>query len=77
MEPGRMFTLVTNPSHGAVEELGQPQADERFGPDAHRPLHALLHEDDLPVVVAYGQDVAVVAIYMKSFRGLSFSSPVR
>ena len=43
-----------------VEELRDPQRDERLGPDLQRALDALLHEHDLPVVEAEREHVAVV-----------------
>ena len=43
-----------------VEELRHAQRDERLGPDLQRPLHPLLHEDDLPVVEPQREHVAVV-----------------
>src|SRR4029453_9478773 len=44
-----------------VVELRHPQRDERLRPQLERPLRPLLHEDELPVVEAQRDEVAVVA----------------
>src|SRR5215467_4897568 len=43
-----------------VIELRKPQGHERLGPDTQRPWSALLHEDQLPVVVPQRSDLLVV-----------------
>jgi hypothetical protein len=43
-----------------IKELGQPQARKGLRPELHRAVAALLHENDLPVVIAQAEDVAVV-----------------
>ena len=50
-------------SNGSVRRLNSlrhPQRHERLGPDLQRARHPLLHEDDLPVVEAEREHVAVV-----------------
>ena len=61
--------------HPQIEDLGQPQFSERFGPNRHRARGALFGEDKLPVVVAQAKQVALVAeveeLLARIFRGLA------
>ena len=59
-----------------VEQLRHPQSRERLGPDLHGSLAALLHEHQLPVVVAHGEHVAVVA-EVEEAACAGFPSPCR
>jgi hypothetical protein len=43
-----------------IEELWNAQLGERLGPDAQRAIGVLLLEYDLPVLVAHGDEIAVV-----------------
>src|SRR6266850_7387574 len=43
-----------------VEEFRDAQLGKRLGPDSHRALRALLLEDNLPVFIAQGHDIAIV-----------------
>ena len=61
--------------HPQIEDLRQPQLSERFGPNPHRALGALFGKNKLPVVVAQGHQVALVAeveeLLARIFRGLA------
>lgn len=52
-----------------VEQLRDPQARERFRPDPHRSLRALLLEDDFPILVAKRHQVAIVVEIEESISG--------
>src|SRR5262249_28756791 len=43
-----------------IEQLGQPPAHKRFGPDIERAGRLLLAEYDLPVLVAYRDELSIV-----------------
>ena len=62
-----------------VEYLRHPQGDEGLGPDAHGSSDSLLHEDDLPVVVAQSGQLLVVVDVDERFAGalLRLSGKVR
>ena len=55
-----MISARSNGIGPKVEDLRQPQARERFRPDAQCALAALLEEDDLPILEAQSDEIAVI-----------------
>jgi hypothetical protein len=64
-----VFDVTSARSNGSVRrviELGYAQRGERLRPDTQRPLNALLHKYDFPVIEAQSDEIAVIVEIDKS-----------